>query len=74
MNTPGYAVFLGGEFVLDTASEDILGGGTTKAMPLVAIAAPVLEHKALATVVLSHAIDIGGSNRRDTNDTEIRTL
>ena len=74
VNTPQYAVFLGGDFVLDTASEDILGGGTTKAIPLVAVAAPVPTYKALFALVLSHAVDIGGDNRQDTSETEIRPL
>ncbi|MFT6977050.1 MAG: hypothetical protein ACJAZA_000754 [Shewanella psychromarinicola] len=74
VNTPEYAVFLGGDFVLDTASSNILGGGTTKAIPLVAVAAPVPAYKGLIAVVLSHAIDIGGSNRQDVSETEIRTV
>lgn len=74
VNKPEYAIFLGGDVVLDTASEDILGGGTTKAIPLVAAAAPVPAYKGLVALVLSHAIDVGGSDRQDVSETEIRPL
>jgi len=74
INTPTFALFFGGDFVLDTAGEDVVGGGTDLAIPLVAPIWVLPEFMAIAGIVLSHAVDIGGSDRKDISETEIRPL
>ncbi len=69
---PKFALFFGADFFLDTASEDLLGTGTTIAAPLVAGMWVLPEQKALAGVILSHAVDIDGD--LDISETEIRPL
>lgn len=72
VNQPKFAFFMGADFFLDTASEDILGSGTDIVAPLVAGMWVLPEYNSLAGVILAHYFDFGGG--LDISETEIRPM
>ncbi|OEU62409.1 MAG: hypothetical protein BA870_07520 [Desulfuromonadales bacterium C00003094] len=72
LKRPKFALFFGADFFLDTASEDMLGGGTTIAAPLVAGIWVLPEQKAVAGGIITHSFDVAGD--LDISETEIRPL
>ena len=66
-----FTLFFGGDMILDTATEDLHGNGTYIASPLVAAMWPLPGQGAMAGFTLSQSLDFGGSDKKDTNGTEL---
>ena len=66
-----FTLFFAGDMILDTATDDLLGSGTYIASPKVAAMWALPGQGAMAGFTLSQSLDIGGSDRKDINGTEL---
>jgi len=65
-----FTLFLAGDMILDTATENLLGSDTYIASPLVAAMWTLPDQGAMAGFTFSQSLDFGGSDKKDINGTE----